>query len=674
MNDEINYVESSAARRNRHRESLEHLWQKELVFLKQLFDKNIPLAPMDLIKFHDYVYLHCSSFVHNPSVRSQDPGKDLYGGLTLYLNSRLQEISKGMENIADDKDLVVEYVGHWKKYWKACEELDRGCRYLNQNWVKRERFEGHDYIHEIYRMAMIRWKEVVFSPIDRALVTAITLILRHKATEQSKLLVYQVLQSIVELYANDERQEVSVPSKLNNVFTEEVVGFYKSETLAEFQRIILSNTYTHFKHFLKYWCLAMPEINDGVQFRGFVKRHLALQLKNAIAKSLGGKEYVEAILKFRRSPLARAMRDHKNLVAVIDEVCSDTLNKMDQKVEPIRLLVIYSNELMTNKSVGDILEELKQIVEVVEFINEKDKFIQKYWRALRARQIKEISVWDGNESTMISLLTKKFGVDLTYTLKNQLDDLEKSRTKVGQFQNYMDSMGVRLCFDFRLKYFKNRGLDANFNLILPEELRIAVEQFKMFHTEYEKSKRKVVFHHGLSSGEIICNLGQSTKILEVSTLQMSILLLFNEKESFTEEELKDRLGTPMDILQPALEFWKSTSFLICSGTSVAVNTNFTSKKRRLNFNKVANGTKTRRIDEKEDSVLQLKRKKQTDAAIVRIMKKHKELEHPQLISNVVEELRYLFIPNVAFIKERIADLINKEYVMRCGRSTYRYIQ
>jgi len=198
------------------------------------------------------------------------------------------------------------------------------------------------------------------------------------------------------------------------------------------------------------------------------------------------------------------MRDHKELVAVIDEVCSDAINKMDQKIDPIRELVIYSNELMTKKSEGEILEELKKIVEVVEFINEKDKFIQKYCRVLRARQIQETSIWDGNESTMISLLTKRFGYGATHTLRTQLRDLEESRTKVGLFQNYMDNKGVKLGFDFRLKYFRNRGLDESFNLILPQELRIAVEEFESFNTE----GKKIVFHHELSNGEILCKLGQ----------------------------------------------------------------------------------------------------------------------------------------------------------------------
>ncbi|KAH8363921.1 hypothetical protein KR084_000570 [Drosophila pseudotakahashii] len=657
-------------RRLDHMSSLEDLWQKESKFLEQLFDDRIPFDCNDLMKFHNYVYYHCSSFFHNPSVRSQEPGKHLYEGLTTYLNALLKEISTGMEYILDDEDLIDRYVKHWQRYRKACEDLDRGCRYLNHNWVKQEQLEGHKHIHHVYRMAMIRWKELVFSPIDRALVTAITLMLRQKPMERTKYLVYQALQSIVELYANDERQEVPVPSKLNNVFTEEVVGFYKSETLAEFQRIIASNIYSDFKHFLKNACLAMPEIHEGLQFKAVLKRHLASLLEKAIAKTLGGKDYIQAILGTRHSPMERAMRDHKPLAAVIDEVCMDAINRMDQKRDPIGLLITYSNELMTKMSKEEITEELKRIVEVIEFLNDKDKFIQQYWRVLRTRQIKETSIWDGNESTMISLLTKRFGYRLTLRLSDQLKELEQSRIVNDRFQNHLRRNGIELGFDFRVKYFTNKGRDENFKLILPSELEKAVQEFASFHTQKD---RIIVFNHEISSGEIIWNIGQSTHILEVSTLQMSILLLFNEQESFTAEELAQRLGTDIDALKSVLAFWIKIKFLISTGSSVEVNTNFTNRKRRLNFNKTADAAKTRKIEEKDDNKLRQERKPQMDAAIMRIMKKQKILEKSQLFSLVIEELKNFFTPSIGFIKERVDYLTKKENLDLCGPSTYKYV-
>ncbi|XP_017128656.1 cullin homolog 1 [Drosophila elegans] len=657
-----------------HFEGLGDLWQKECKYLDQIFEKRIPFNSKELISFYDYVYYHCSSFVHNSNVRSQDPGKHLYENLTNYMNTRLQEIAAEIEIITDDEQLIIKYVEYWDPFWKACEELNRGCRYLNQNWVKREQFEKHDHIHHVYRMAMIRWKEEVFSPIDRALVTVITMILRQRPGKQAKSLVYQVLKSIVELYANDEKQAVPVPNKLNNVFTEEVVGFYKSETLAEFQRITLSGSYCDLKHFLKYACLAMPEIKEGVQFKAILKRHIALQLEKAISKSLGGRDYLNAFMALRHSPLERALRDQKELVAVIDQVCTDSINAMNQKRDPILILNEYCNELMTKKQESEkaLIEELKRIVELVEFLNEKDKFIQQYWKVLRTRQINETSTWDGNESTMISLLTKKFGNEATCRLSNQLTELARSRIVKDGFEEYLTSRNIRFGFDFRLKCFESRGGDDNFKLILPAELQQAASEFYSFYCQHNIG-RKIEFNFEISSGEMICHLKHSTHILQVNTLQMALLLLFNHQKRLTINEMVDMLGTSTQILQPVLDFWKTIGFLISSGLALEVNMNFTSRKRRLNLNKVS--TKTRKIEDKEDYELKNRRKYQMDAAVVRIMKKYKILEHSQLVAHVIDELKNLFTPKIGFIKERIEVLLNKDTpdIERTQSSTYRYV-
>ncbi|XP_017052029.1 cullin homolog 1 [Drosophila ficusphila] len=251
-------------RRRDYIETLEDFWRKESVFLEKIFDKRIPLYEIELMQFEHVAYLHCSSLVGNPSVRSQDPGRHLYESLTLYIDSRLRDISNELETFTNDEQLVIEYVCYWRDFSKGCEQLDRACGYLNRNWVKREQSEGHDHVHKVYRMAMIRWKELVFSPIDSGLVTAITLLLRQNVRRS---VLYQALQSIVELYANDPNQDVPVPKKLENVFTADVVRFYKSETRAELQRIAGFNAYSEFKHFLKYACLAMPEIEKEDVFR-----------------------------------------------------------------------------------------------------------------------------------------------------------------------------------------------------------------------------------------------------------------------------------------------------------------------------------------------------------------------------------------------------------------------
>ncbi|KHJ80995.1 hypothetical protein OESDEN_19323 [Oesophagostomum dentatum] len=63
-----------------------------------------------------------------------------------------------------------------------------------------------------------------------------------------------------------------------------------------------------------------------------------------------------------------------------------------------------------------------------------------------------------------------------------------------------------------------------------------------------------------------------------------------------------------------------------------------------------------------------------ECAIVRIMKTRKVLKHNALISEVVEQTRSRFTPDVAFIKKSIEDLIEKLYIQRTDQNDeYQYL-
>lgn len=69
------------------------------------------------------------------------------------------------------------------------------------------------------------------------------------------------------------------------------------------------------------------------------------------------------------------------------------------------------------------------------------------------------------------------------------------------------------------------------------------------------------------------------------------------------------------------------------------------------------------------------RKPQIEAAIVRIMKARRNLDHNSIISEVTRQLASRFNPNPTVIKKRIESLIEREFIERDqnDRRLYRYL-
>jgi len=175
-------------------------------------------------------------------------------------------------------------------------------------------------------------------------------------------------------------------------------------------------------------------------------------------------------------------------------------------------------------------------------------------------------------------------------------------------------------------------------------------------------------------------------ILCVTTYQMCILLLFNLRDKLTYEEIKEETSIPDRELTRALQplaIGKVTQRILVKtpkSKEIApdhvfqVNEQFTSNLHRVKIQQASarqgeteperNETK-RKVDED--------RKHEIEACIVRIMKSRKQLNHNQLVTEVVEQLIKRFQPSPVIIKKRIEGLIEREYIKRADHDRKLYV-
>ena len=177
-------------------------------------------------------------------------------------------------------------------------------------------------------------------------------------------------------------------------------------------------------------------------------------------------------------------------------------------------------------------------------------------------------------------------------------------------------------------------------------------------------------------------------IVCTSTFQMCVLLLFNLRDKLTYEEIKEETSIPDRELTRALQplaLGKASQRILVKHPKTKdieashvfmVNETFSSQFHRVKIQQASarqgeaeperNETR-RKVDED--------RKHEIEACIVRIMKSRKQLNHNQLVTEVVEQLNKRFQPSPAIIKKRIENLIEREYIKRSDndRKVYVYL-
>ncbi|XP_018008708.1 cullin-3 [Hyalella azteca] len=181
--------------------------------------------------------------------------------------------------------------------------------------------------------------------------------------------------------------------------------------------------------------------------------------------------------------------------------------------------------------------------------------------------------------------------------------------------------------------------------------------------------------------------GVRKHIIQVSTYQMVIVMLFNTREKWTYEEIQSETDIPeRDLLRAmqSLALGKPNQRVLLKMPKTkeiephhyfTVNDAFTSKLYRVKIQAVAAKGESEPERKETRTKVDEDRKHEIEAAIVRIMKARRRITHNNLVAEVTDLLKSRFVPVPLLIKKRIESLIEREYLARTpeDRKVYSYV-
>ncbi|KAI6716568.1 hypothetical protein JHW43_000827 [Diplocarpon mali] len=441
----------------------------------------------------------------------------------------------------------------------------------------------------------------------------------------------------------------------------------------------------------------LARIPDGLEpLRSRFEAHVRKAGLAAVAKvaadadKIEPKAYVDALLEIHtqyQGLVKEAFKEEPEFTRSLDNACREFVNrnqvcKSGSNKSP-ELLAKYTDALLKKSASGseesDLENSLTQIMTVFKYIEDKDVFQKFYSRMLARRLVHTSSSSDDAETSMISKLKEACGYEYTNKLQRMFQDIQISKDLNSGFKEFESKL---------TEPGESKHVDATYSILgtgfwplnppqteftPPAEISKAYERFQAFYNQ-KHSGRKLTWLWQLCKGEVKVNYPRNMKTpftFQVSTYQMAILLLFNESDKNSYEDIVNATQLQTEVLDPSLGIFLKAKVLIMSpegdkpgpGKTFALNYDFKNKKIRINLNIAVKSEQKQEVDETHKTIEE-DRKLLMQSAIVRIMKARKKMKHTQLVSECINQIRSRFIPKIPDIKKCIDILLEKEYLER----------
>lgn len=369
---------------------------------------------------------------------------------------------------------------------------------------------------------------------------------------------------------------------------------------------------------------------------------------------------------------------HSLFQKALKDAFVEVVNKDVGQFSNAELMSTFCDRVL--KSGGEKLSEveveqnLDRIVQLFSYLTEKDMFAEIYRNQLAKRLLNQRSASDDSEKVMIAKLKMQCGTHFTSKMEGMLNDLAVGSEQRNEFDARMRQYDSKLDFGVQVLTTGFWPSYKSPEVTLTPEMTRCMDVFKEWH-DNKHQKRKLTWMFSLGNATVRATFGKKSYDLQLTTLQAVALNAFNNGDSLTFNELAERLNLEEAILKPLMHSLSCGKYKVIAKTpasnkinvtdSFKANTKFSCNMRKIRIPMASLDAShnTKRVEEDRSIAI--------EAAIVRIMKARKTLQHQQLIAEVLAQLAF-FKPNPRVIKRRIEGLIEREYLERSADNTNVY--
>uniref|UniRef100_A0A3Q2PVJ3 Cullin 2 n=1 Tax=Fundulus heteroclitus TaxID=8078 RepID=A0A3Q2PVJ3_FUNHE len=580
-------------------------------------------------------------------------GERLYTETKVFLENHVRQLYKKV--LESEEKVLVMYHRYWEEYSKGADYMDCLYRYLNTQFIKKNKLTEADLqygyggvdmnepLMEIGELALDMWKKLMIEPLQAVLIRMLLNEIKNDRCGENPN--QKVIHGVINSFVHVEQYKKKFPLKFyqeifEGPFLLKTGEYYKQEA----SNLLQESNCSQYMEKVRY-----GETNIRQTFIIIPHRiqHIKTISSSHTQSSKTAFSHFICLCLYHSISISLSL----SLSLSLSQALTSVVNFREPKsiCKAPELLAKYCDNLLKKSAKGmtenEVEDKLTSFITVFKYIDDKDIFQKFYARMLAKRLIHGLSLSMDSEEAMINKLKQACGYEFTSKLHRMYTDMSVSADLNNKFNNFIKTQEtvVDLGISFQI-YVLQAGAwplthVPSSTFAIPQELEKSVQMFELFYNQHF-SGRKLTWLHYLCTGEVKMNYLSKPYVAMVTTYQMAVLLAFNNSQTVTYKELQD--GTQMNEkeLQKTIKSLMDVKMLnhdsqkeeIEAESTFSLNMSFTSKRTKFK--------------------------------ITTSMQK----DTPQ----VINQSKARFNPSISMIKKCIEVLIDKQYIERSQTSADEY--